>query len=36
MLELVGSFAVGVSTTYGVIKEIKVQDHQGELFADIT
>ena len=36
MLELVGSFAVGVSTTYGVIKEIKVQDHQGELFADIN
>jgi hypothetical protein len=36
LLELTGSFAVGVSTTYGVIREIVVQDEQGELFADIT
>ena len=36
MLELTGSFAVGVSTTYGVINEITVQDQQGELFVDIT
>jgi hypothetical protein len=35
-LELTGSFAVAVSTTYGVIAEIIAQDKQGELFAEIT
>jgi hypothetical protein len=29
MLELTGSFAVAVSTTYGVIAEITAQDKQG-------
>jgi hypothetical protein len=36
LLELTGSFAVGVSTTYGAIREIVAQDEQGQLFADIT
>jgi hypothetical protein len=36
MLELTGSFAVGVSTTYGVINEIVARNQQGDLFADIT